>query len=315
MLPLWLSRNSQASLKDQLTAQLRMALVSGQLAPGARLPSVRDLARRYRIHANTVSAAYRELDQQGWVESRKGSGVFALDPAATAVDHQGSRDALDGLIDQMLEAAHLAGYSRAQVRERLTARLGTQRMQRVLLYEPEPELAAILEAEIRNGWGNRQIPIRHAVTLDPAAPGASGAIVVALASRAPELAALSPRLVSPHCLLRTPSLSKLYQGHQRPARDVLIGIASSSPYILGRARLLLIAAGLDPGSLEIRDAREPGWMRGLHLCAVVIADRLTAAKWENSTKRSQKSSPALRTIPLISGESIAELTRLLDLAD
>jgi DNA-binding transcriptional regulator YhcF (GntR family) len=57
MLRLWVSRNSTVSMREQLSTQLVLGIVSGRLAPGERLPSVRALARRLRIHPNTVSAA------------------------------------------------------------------------------------------------------------------------------------------------------------------------------------------------------------------------------------------------------------------
>jgi DNA-binding transcriptional regulator YhcF (GntR family) len=57
VLRLWVSRNSTVSIREQLSAQLVLGILSGRLAPGERLPSVRALARRLRIHPNTVSAA------------------------------------------------------------------------------------------------------------------------------------------------------------------------------------------------------------------------------------------------------------------
>src|SRR3569832_2405571 len=76
----WLSRNAAASLRDQLAVQIRLGVLSGDLPAGARLPSVRALARQHALHANTVSAAYRDLERDGWVESRKGSGVYVTRP-------------------------------------------------------------------------------------------------------------------------------------------------------------------------------------------------------------------------------------------
>ena len=54
----------------------KLGIVSNDLKVAERLPSTRELARRYDIHANTVSSAYRELARRGWVEFRKGSGVY-----------------------------------------------------------------------------------------------------------------------------------------------------------------------------------------------------------------------------------------------
>ena len=76
---LWLSKNSAASLRDQLGTQLTLGIISGDLKPGEKLPSVRELARRYKIHSNTVSAAYRDVETRGWLEARKGSGVYVRD--------------------------------------------------------------------------------------------------------------------------------------------------------------------------------------------------------------------------------------------
>ncbi len=73
---LWLSKSSDVPLREQLTTQIMLGIVSDDLRAGQRLPSTRELARRFRIHANTVSAAYRELAKQGWLEFRRGSGVY-----------------------------------------------------------------------------------------------------------------------------------------------------------------------------------------------------------------------------------------------
>src|ERR1039458_1928281 len=73
---LWLNRTGEVSLREQLITQVVLAILGKELLPGQRLPSTRDLARRFGIHPNTASAAYRELEQEGWVEFRHGSGVF-----------------------------------------------------------------------------------------------------------------------------------------------------------------------------------------------------------------------------------------------
>src|SRR5882724_11866623 len=76
MFRIWISRSSSIPIRDQLSAQLLFGILSHRLQPGERLPSVRDFARRIKIHPNTVSAAYRDLVARGWLKSRTGSGVF-----------------------------------------------------------------------------------------------------------------------------------------------------------------------------------------------------------------------------------------------
>src|ERR1700746_2649119 len=72
----WISHASEVPIREQLTTQIVLAILSEDLKPGTRLPSTRELARRFRIHANTVSAAYKDLEKAGWLELRQGSGVY-----------------------------------------------------------------------------------------------------------------------------------------------------------------------------------------------------------------------------------------------
>src|ERR1700721_1527172 len=72
----WLNRTGEVSLRQQLTTQIVLGILCRDLKAGERLPSTRELARRFGIHANTASAAYRELEREGWLEFRHGSGVY-----------------------------------------------------------------------------------------------------------------------------------------------------------------------------------------------------------------------------------------------
>ncbi len=62
----------------QIMDEIRRLLVVGSLAPDEPLPSVRQLASELRVNPNTVSQAYRELERQGVVEARRGSGTFVV---------------------------------------------------------------------------------------------------------------------------------------------------------------------------------------------------------------------------------------------
>jgi GntR family transcriptional regulator len=254
---LWLSKNSAASLREQLGTQLTLGVISGDLQPGEKLPSVRELARRYKIHSNTVSAAYRDVEGRGWLEVRKGSGVYVKNVRQTM-----EKSSLDELIEGFLEETRRRGFSAAEVRRGLARVLGAAPVRQVVVIEPEPELGEILAAEL----GERiSIPVVTQLV--------DGGAAVALMSRAH----LLPPGV-PHHLLRMRSVPEYLQGQTRPAPDALIGVASSSPEILRRIRTILAAAGLDPDGLAFRDARETGWRRGLNACQFVITDVVTARR-------------------------------------
>jgi hypothetical protein len=66
------------------------------------------------------------------------------------------------------------------------------------------------------------------------------------------------------------------EGQERPTPDQLIAVVSHWPDFLKWSRTMLVAAQLDPDSLSLRDARVPGWQKGLGSSAFVITDALTA---------------------------------------
>jgi GntR family transcriptional regulator len=63
----------------QIVEQVRLAVATGTLSAGDALPSVRGLAERLVINANTVVKAYAELVRDGVLESRQGLGFFAAE--------------------------------------------------------------------------------------------------------------------------------------------------------------------------------------------------------------------------------------------
>jgi DNA-binding transcriptional regulator YhcF (GntR family)/threonine/homoserine/homoserine lactone efflux protein len=83
-----LSRAADAPLAQQLSARFAERIRQRLLAPGARLPSVRECARRHGVSPTTVVAAYDQLLAQGLVEARRQRGFFVREPrpASRAAD-------------------------------------------------------------------------------------------------------------------------------------------------------------------------------------------------------------------------------------
>jgi DNA-binding transcriptional regulator YhcF (GntR family) len=81
----WVRLDARASapLFDQLRLQIIDGVRDGRLAPGTRLPTVRELAGDLGLAVNTVARAYRELETAGVVETRGRFGTFVarIDPA------------------------------------------------------------------------------------------------------------------------------------------------------------------------------------------------------------------------------------------
>jgi DNA-binding transcriptional regulator YhcF (GntR family) len=83
-MPAMLMKTSAQSLTEQLAARFGERIRNRLLAPGARLPSVRQCAQQHGVSPSTVVAAYDQLLAQGLVEARKNRGFFVrkwLQPA------------------------------------------------------------------------------------------------------------------------------------------------------------------------------------------------------------------------------------------
>jgi DNA-binding transcriptional regulator YhcF (GntR family) len=277
---LWLNHSGEVSLLQQLSIQIVLAILSGELAPGERLPSIRELARRFRIHANTASAAYRELASQGWLEFRHGSGVFVrgtkpllpISPSDGSAHAVGQMNQVDQIIGEMVARARELGASPALVRERLQLWMAMEPPSRWLMIEPDPELRAIILFELESAL---RLPISGCSPDALKSPEAvCGTMPLCLPNRTEMVRALLPTesaLTTLHLQAIAPSLASYL-----PAPPgALIGIASRWSGFQRIAQTFLIATGIPPESLLIRDATEPDWKRGLEQARAVLCDAAT----------------------------------------
>jgi DNA-binding transcriptional regulator YhcF (GntR family) len=296
---IWLSKNSEVPVREQLATQIILGIVSWDLKPGQKLPSTRELARRFKIHSNTVSAAYRDLAERGWVELRKGSGIYVREHPEGAPVSEGLE--LDHLISVFLQAARAQGYSLAEIQARVKRLLEAQPPDHFLVIESDEGLQQILVAEIKEATGFRVVGAGLEACTDPSI--LAGAAPVALYGQEGERirAALSPEVF---CLmLHSRSVPASMQGRKPPPPDALVAVVSHWPEFLRWARTMLVAAGIDPAALSFRDAREDGWQRGLRSSAFVITDALTATQLPEGCD--------VRVFRLIADSSLDELRDLI----
>lgn len=69
---------------EQVRDALRQLILSGAIAPGEKLPSVRELAASLAINPNTIQRSYRELEALGLINTVPGKGAFAATDGAAA---------------------------------------------------------------------------------------------------------------------------------------------------------------------------------------------------------------------------------------
>ncbi len=143
-----ISKESEVPLRQQVAEQIIFQIVTERLKPGVALPSVRELARRLKIHHNTISHAYQDLVQRHWLVSKRGSHLVVIREQDPLMHAAPKRD-LDDLINLTIESARQQGYTLQALRERVRARLLTQPPDHILVVEEERGLRELLQAEIR----------------------------------------------------------------------------------------------------------------------------------------------------------------------
>jgi len=107
-----LDRDSEVPLGVQLAWHLRAAMAAGELGPGARLPSVREMAAATGVNANTVRAVYARLEAEGLVGTEHGRGTFVTgEPGAhgelSAIAQRAAAEARAAGVDPRAVAAAL----------------------------------------------------------------------------------------------------------------------------------------------------------------------------------------------------------------
>ncbi|MBZ5668096.1 MAG: GntR family transcriptional regulator [Acidobacteriia bacterium] len=294
---LWFARGSEVTIREQLVTQVILGILSDDLAPGQRLPSTRELARRFRLHPNTISAGYRQLERELWVEFRHGSGVYVRERKPELAPS--SALALDQLIARLFQSARELGAPLATVRSRLRQWLELQPPDHFLLIEPDEELRRILAAEIEQAVA---FPVQSCGLQDcPKTP--DGAIPVVLPNRAGAVRQ-ALREGTDVLTLQVRSVPTSLAGWLPAPSGTLIGIASGWPNFLKLARTILQAAGFHPDALVFRDTRKANWQRGLQQTAAVVCDTVTATLLPAGCRAIP--------FPLLSESSTTELQRYVE---
>jgi GntR family transcriptional regulator len=71
-----IANSSQDPIYQQISSQIKNQILSGDLAEGEPLPSIRTLARELHISVITTKRAYEELEHEGFIDTVSGKGSF-----------------------------------------------------------------------------------------------------------------------------------------------------------------------------------------------------------------------------------------------
>jgi GntR family transcriptional regulator len=96
-----ISPHDGVPIYQQIANQVKYLVSSGRIAAGEQLPPVRKLAEELLVNPNTVARAYRELESEGVLSTRRGAGVFVSNtgsPLARREQNKILSDRVDALL-------------------------------------------------------------------------------------------------------------------------------------------------------------------------------------------------------------------------
>lgn len=122
-LHLQLDPSRSEPLYAQIQGQIKYLLASGQLHANDELPSVRSLAEGYLINPNTVVRAYSELEREGLIYKKRGTGTFISEQAGSmAADEKGR--IVGRRLKEAIEEGRSLGVSDDDLRDIFQQQLG-----------------------------------------------------------------------------------------------------------------------------------------------------------------------------------------------
>jgi GntR family transcriptional regulator len=112
-----IDKTNRISINDQIKDQIKGLIFAGQFSAGDQLPTIRELSTALAVNFNTVALAYRDLVNEGVIQTQRGVGTFIATTPEEKILQRIHTEKLYGLVDSfMLETTRL-GYSPKEVWE------------------------------------------------------------------------------------------------------------------------------------------------------------------------------------------------------
>ena len=111
-----ISTSSGRPIYEQITDQIKSAIVTGQLAEGEQLPSIRALANSLRVSAITTKRAYADLEAAGLIETVQGKGTYVAGGNAELIREEQLRE-VEGLLAKAVERGRTIGLTGDELSE------------------------------------------------------------------------------------------------------------------------------------------------------------------------------------------------------
>ena len=109
-----ISNVNGAPIYEQIWTQIKNCIISGELAPGDALPSIRALAKDLRISVITTKRAYEELERDGFIYSIAGKGSYVAGKNTEFIREEHFRQA-EAHLAEAVTAARTAGIGKQEL--------------------------------------------------------------------------------------------------------------------------------------------------------------------------------------------------------
>src|SRR5699024_1829813 len=109
--------NTSAPIYLQVIHELKKKMVKGELMPGEKMPSGRDLAVEYKVNQNTAARIYRELEAQGYCFTRRGIGTFVSEEESMFQDLK--KEMASELVKNFMHEMDGLGFEKGDIIEQI----------------------------------------------------------------------------------------------------------------------------------------------------------------------------------------------------
>ena len=113
--------NAAYPIYEQVIEELKKELVRGELKAGDKLPSQRKLARKIDVNPNTVQRAYREMEQRGLVETKRGRGTFIKDDDKVMIEIK--KEMAESAVKEFLDEMISLGFDKENIVKKINENL------------------------------------------------------------------------------------------------------------------------------------------------------------------------------------------------
>lgn len=110
-----ISNSSNKPIYEQIKEQIKEKILSNELKVGEALPSIRNLAKDLRISVITVKNAYEKLENEGYVETVPGKGVYIANKNKEIIKEEQLKK-IESLLDSAISIARISGISKKEIK-------------------------------------------------------------------------------------------------------------------------------------------------------------------------------------------------------